>query len=313
MAEGGQNDPDEQLYDAPRTYHGKYRGKVLDNADPLLMGRLMVEVAAVPGSVLNWALPCTPYAGPDVGFYFPPPIGANVWVEFEGGDPNWPIWAGCFWGEGELPGLGDPLVKLLQTYGVTLSVSEMPEVGGVRLTVTEPAVALPLSMTFTSEGVQIVVEDVNLLMTPEAAVITAGETVTTISPETVSVLIEPTTVAMTNEGVTVETPITEITGDVDIVGAVEIEGDVEIAGAVEIEGDVEIAGAVEVQGDVNITGAMEIEGAFDLLGVGAVEGAFDIAGALVVEGDVTVAGIQDIAGDLAVAGLIEGIVVPPFL
>jgi hypothetical protein len=42
-------------------------------------------------------LPCTPYARPNVGFYAIPPIGANVWIEFEGGDPSYPIWSGGFW------------------------------------------------------------------------------------------------------------------------------------------------------------------------------------------------------------------------
>jgi hypothetical protein len=31
------------------------------------------------------------------------PVGTNVWVEFEGGNTDLPIWSGCFWAEGELP------------------------------------------------------------------------------------------------------------------------------------------------------------------------------------------------------------------
>jgi hypothetical protein len=27
-----------------------------------------------------------------------PQIGAGVWIEFEQGDPDYPIWVGCFWG-----------------------------------------------------------------------------------------------------------------------------------------------------------------------------------------------------------------------
>ena len=76
---------------------GKYRGKVEDDIDPLGMGRLRVSVPALAGGGhSSWALPCVPYAGRDVGFYALPPIGANVWVEFEGGDLNYPIWSGCF-------------------------------------------------------------------------------------------------------------------------------------------------------------------------------------------------------------------------
>jgi len=79
-------------------FFGKYRGIVLDNIDPLQTGRLMVQVpdvmAILPSS---WALPCLPFAGIQSGFYAVPEIGSTVWVEFEQGNPDYPIWTGCFW------------------------------------------------------------------------------------------------------------------------------------------------------------------------------------------------------------------------
>jgi len=78
---------------------GKYRGIVLDNADPQQLGRIRASVPAVAADGLGWALPCLPYAGPGVGFFAIPPIGASVWVEFEAGDPALPIWTGCFWAD----------------------------------------------------------------------------------------------------------------------------------------------------------------------------------------------------------------------
>lgn len=84
-----------------KRYYGKYRGKVENNIDPMQLGRIQVSAPAVLGDgTLSWAMPCTPYAGSGVGFFAIPPVGANVWVEFEGGDPDYPIWAGCFWGTG---------------------------------------------------------------------------------------------------------------------------------------------------------------------------------------------------------------------
>lgn len=80
-------------------YIGKYRGIVADNADPDQLGRIKATVPAVSPEILGWALPCLPYAGPGVGFFAIPPIGASVWVEFEAGDPALPIWTGCFWAE----------------------------------------------------------------------------------------------------------------------------------------------------------------------------------------------------------------------
>ena len=85
-----------------RTFYGKYRGTVINNVDPLMRGRLLLEVPDVTGLVpSSWAEPCVPLAGPSgppMGVYMVPPIGAGVWVEFERGDPSKPIWVGCRWG-----------------------------------------------------------------------------------------------------------------------------------------------------------------------------------------------------------------------
>jgi hypothetical protein len=83
-------------------YWGKYRGTVVQNIDPEQRGRLMVELPDVLSLVPStWAEPCLPLAGPTgppMGVYMVPPIGAGVWVEFEHGDPNKPVWVGCRWG-----------------------------------------------------------------------------------------------------------------------------------------------------------------------------------------------------------------------
>ena len=85
-----------------RAFYGKYRGTVINNVDPMLRGRLLLEVPDVTGLVpSSWAEPCVPLAGPSgppMGVYMVPPIGAGVWVEFERGDPSKPIWVGCRWG-----------------------------------------------------------------------------------------------------------------------------------------------------------------------------------------------------------------------
>jgi uncharacterized protein involved in type VI secretion and phage assembly len=65
-------------------------------------------------------MPCVPYAGDKIGSYMIPQKGSGVWVEFEGGDPSYPVWSGCFWADGELPqesgSSGDrPLTKVIRT------------------------------------------------------------------------------------------------------------------------------------------------------------------------------------------------------
>jgi hypothetical protein len=84
--------------------YGKYRGTVADVDDPQQVGRIKVLVPAVLGTEVSpWAEPCAPYTGPGLGFYAVPPVGAAVWVEFEGGNPGRPIWSGGHWASGELP------------------------------------------------------------------------------------------------------------------------------------------------------------------------------------------------------------------
>jgi uncharacterized protein involved in type VI secretion and phage assembly len=43
-------------------------------------------------------MPCVPFAGKLEGFFVVPQIGAAVWMEYEDGDPDKPIWVGGFWG-----------------------------------------------------------------------------------------------------------------------------------------------------------------------------------------------------------------------
>jgi hypothetical protein len=80
-------------------YYGKYRGTVIENIDPEQIGRVLVQVPDVLGETpSSWALPCVPAAGIQSGVFVVPPIGSQVWVEFEQGDPDYPIWTGGFWG-----------------------------------------------------------------------------------------------------------------------------------------------------------------------------------------------------------------------
>lgn len=87
-------------------FYGKYRGTVVNNIDPLQIGRIQVsvpDVNLIPGT---WAMPCVPLAGKQEGTFMTPQIGAGVWVEFERGDPDYPIWVGGFWGSmAEVPAL----------------------------------------------------------------------------------------------------------------------------------------------------------------------------------------------------------------
>jgi uncharacterized protein involved in type VI secretion and phage assembly len=108
-------------------YFGKYAGKLVDNQDPLGKGRLKVEVVDVFGAGTSvWALPCVPYAGAGVGFKALPEPGTNVWIEFEKGNPDYPVWTGFFWGDDEMPseaGQGGG-IKLWKTGAITIQIDD---------------------------------------------------------------------------------------------------------------------------------------------------------------------------------------------
>lgn len=93
-------------------FYGKYRATVVDNDDPQRMARLVLKVPDVlEATPTPWALPCLPMTGATRGVFALPAVGANVWAEFEQGDPAHPIWVGGWWTSGdELPGvaLGPP-------------------------------------------------------------------------------------------------------------------------------------------------------------------------------------------------------------
>ncbi|MCB9765335.1 MAG: baseplate assembly protein [Alphaproteobacteria bacterium] len=140
-------------------FFGKYRGKVTNNIDPLQQGRLQVAVPSVLGlNVLAWALPCVPFAGNNVGFHMIPGIGANIWVEFEGGDPDRPIWVGCFWGDGNLlPAIpSTAYTKVIKTDACTLKLDDTPGIGGLTLEVGPPISATPLQIVMDVTGIKIV-------------------------------------------------------------------------------------------------------------------------------------------------------------
>ena len=133
-------------------FHGKFRGVVSDNRDPLMLGRVRAKVQDVYGDEESgWAMPAVPYAGKNVGLFLIPPTNASVWIEFEHGDPDYPIWSGCFWAQGELP--ATPAVaemKVLKTDSGTITVNDLPGAGGITIETT-----LGMKVLIDSLGIEI--------------------------------------------------------------------------------------------------------------------------------------------------------------
>lgn len=145
------------------SFFGKYRGKVEQNADPENQARLLVSCPAVMGTAKNWAMPSVPYAGKNVGFFAMPPVGANVWVEFEAGNIDYPIWSGCFWGKGDLPArAATPMTKFWETEYTSLVLDDRQRKGGITLSVGSPAVSVPIRISAADDGVTISLASVKL-------------------------------------------------------------------------------------------------------------------------------------------------------
>lgn len=145
-------------------FYGKYRGTVTDVDASTL--RIKATVPAVLGTQpTGWCRACVPYAGPNVGIAFLPETGSGVWIEFEGGDVSYPIWAGCYWRDGEQPSDATPTVKAIVTVaphkilfdddGSTITISD-PNQNTVTLD------SSGITLTRSSSSVQISESEVNV-------------------------------------------------------------------------------------------------------------------------------------------------------
>jgi hypothetical protein len=166
---GSEQDPDPPV---AKRHWGKYRGTVVDNQDLPPKGRLLVSV---PGIVItNWAMPCVPVAGLFSGTFVRPQIGSNVWVEFERGDPDKPIWVGGWWGDGQIPVIAEEYnaapaasVVTIESGLAGISVSDIPmavgtnQPGNVNLKAGSGAVTVALG----PNGVSIVAPQVTITTT----------------------------------------------------------------------------------------------------------------------------------------------------
>lgn len=144
-----------------RKFYGKYRGTVIQNIDPEQRGRVQVEVPDVLAEVpSSWAEACLPLSGTTgvaMGVYMVPPIGAAVWVEFEHGDPDYPVWVGCrFPTSSDVPSAGnegvpgDATMVIQSLLGHVITISDVPVEGGITLQ--------------SSGGAQIVVTDTGITL-----------------------------------------------------------------------------------------------------------------------------------------------------
>lgn len=134
-------------------YYGIYRAEVVLVVDPVGAGRIQVRVTSIPGEeqTNRWAMPCVPYAGPNVGLNLSPDVGDMVWVEFEGGDVSKPVWTGCYWQDGEMILSEEQRrVKFLRTATAKVSIDDEQSI--VRIEIDGGAVIQLQNKVVTFEG-----------------------------------------------------------------------------------------------------------------------------------------------------------------
>lgn len=159
----------------PKKFLGKYRGTVVNNIDPEQRGRIQVMVPDVSNvMVSSWALPCVPVGGIQTGMFAVPPIGAGVWIEFEQGNPDYPIWTGCFWGStAEVPAMA----KIVPPAISSITLQTTLQNGIVISDVPGPTGGIMLKST---TGASIIVNDTGIYIQngKGASIIMTGPTVT---------------------------------------------------------------------------------------------------------------------------------------
>jgi len=134
-------------------FFGKYRGIVSDVDDPDHMGRIRAKVPFVYGDEkdCDWAFPVVPFAGQGYGLFLLPEVGDSVWMEFENGDIEHPLWTGCWWRKGDLPDPKEPAQRVLTSMsGMQLIFDDdarelsLKHPGGAEITLSDSSITIKI-------------------------------------------------------------------------------------------------------------------------------------------------------------------------
>lgn len=162
-----------------KKYFGKFRGTVINVVDPEQRGRIQAMVPDVSGFALSsWALPAFPIGGIQQGMFSLPIQGSGVWIEFEQGNLDYPIWTGIFYGSAaEVPVMAHlvppevPGIVLQTVLQNGLLISDLPgPTGGIMLRTTAGAMILINEIGITISNGQ----GASIQMTGPSVVINAG-------------------------------------------------------------------------------------------------------------------------------------------
>lgn len=113
--------------EAINRFYGIYRAIVTDNVDVDKQNRIRVVVPQVDPELNVWAYPMGQQALANAGTkHLTPPLASVVWVQYENGDPLYPVWSNGHWAAGEIPeGLdGNALIGMITPNGNQVVLNE---------------------------------------------------------------------------------------------------------------------------------------------------------------------------------------------
>lgn len=183
----------DSIEDIQQKFDGVMVGKVINNLDPMALGRVQVQLPAIDSLDLSpWARVAVLMAGPTYGTYFIPDIGTEVLVAFEHGDLSAPYVIGCLWNAMSPPPMPSPIPQI--------RVMRTPLGNQIMFTEAPPSITI-----MTPQGQTI-------LMSPAGIQITTGANVINMTPDGVTITGTPNLNLTASAAINITAPNVTING-----------------------------------------------------------------------------------------------------
>lgn len=210
--------------ESKQKYYGVTVGKVINPLDPMMLGRVQVQLPFIDSLDLSpWARIALPMAGMLHGTYFIPNLNDEVLVAFEHGDVNAPYIIGSLWNAMAPPPLQSPVpqIRAIRTLaGNQIVFTEVPPSVTIQTAPTPPSV-LPSPPTPTgpyqtimmsTAGIQIMSPTPIQIMSPAGIQIVAGANIINLTPDGITITGAPNLNLAAAGTLNIAAPAVNITG-----------------------------------------------------------------------------------------------------
>jgi len=207
-----------------KKYYGVTVGKVINPLDPMMLGRVQVQLPFIDSLDLSpWARIALPMAGMLHGTYFIPNLNDEVLVAFEHGDVNAPYIIGSLWNAMAPPPLQSPIpqIRAIRTLaGNQIVFTEVPPSVTIQTAPTPPSVLpSPPSPTgpyqtimMSTAGIQIMSPTPIQIMSPAGIQIVAGTNIINLTPDGITITGTPNLNLAAAGTLNIAAPAVNITG-----------------------------------------------------------------------------------------------------